>query len=213
MSGWSSVHIDELEKRGNGWLAIRDHFGIEAFGVNAWTKRDSDGELISAHDERSTGHEELYLVLRGHATFKLGEDEVDAPAGTIVFVRDPELTRGATPIDDDTLVLTAGGKPGEPFSVSDWEYGWEFNQKAFPLYQEKRYSEAAAIMREGAAAFPESAGIHYNLACFAALAGEKDEAIEALRRAFELQPGFFEFAKNDTDLDPIRDDQRYPAPV
>jgi tetratricopeptide (TPR) repeat protein len=211
MSGWKSAHVDEIAKKPQSWIPIRDHFGISAFGVNAWETRESDGQLIAAHDERSTGHEELYYVFRGHARFKVGDDEIDAPEGTIVFVRDPELTRGATPLEDDTLVLTAGGKPGAAFEVNDWELAAPYNQRAFPLYQAGKYAEAAAVMREAAAEHPEMAGVHYNLACFASLAGEKDDAIVHLARAFELAPGFFEFAKTDKDLDPIRDDPRYPA--
>lgn len=211
MSGWRSAHLDEIARRQNGWIPIRDHFGITAFGTNAWAKRETDGELIAAHNELSTEHEELYYVFRGHARFRVGDDEIDAPAGTIVFVRDPQLTRGATPLDDDTIVLTAGGKPGEAFRVSDWEIGWQYNQRAFPLYREGKHAEAAAVMRDAAAAHPESGGIFYNLACFESLAGEKEQALEHLSRAFELSPGFFEFATTDEDLDPIRDDPRFPV--
>jgi tetratricopeptide (TPR) repeat protein len=189
---------------------VRDHLGITAFGVNAWTKRELDGDVIGAHDERSTGHEELYFVYRGHAMFTVGEEEIDAPAGTIVFVKDPALRRGARPIDDDTVVFTAGGKPGEPFEISPWEANSEWNARAFPLYNEKRYADAAAVLREGIAAGSDNAGMHYNLACFTALAGETDEALEHLRIAFEQDSSFREFAEKDSDLAPIREDPRYP---
>jgi tetratricopeptide (TPR) repeat protein len=211
VSGWQSAQIDEIPKRHNGWIPVRDHFGITAFGVNAWTKRETDGEVIPAHNEEFLGHEELYYVFRGHAKFTIGDDEVDAPEGTIVFVRDPGLTRGATPVDDDTVILTAGAKPGEAFRVSDWEQGSEYNARAFPLYNEKRYEEAAEVLREGVEAHPRNAGLLYNLACFESLAGEKEQALEHLRRAFELHPGFFEFAKTDSDLDPIRNEPGYPT--
>jgi hypothetical protein len=211
MKGWKSARIDEIPKAGNGWIPIRDQLGIEAFGVNAWTKRDTDGEVIGAHAETSTGHEELYYVFRGHARFTVGDDEIDAPAGTIVFVRDPDLRRGATPIDDDTVILAAGGKPGEAFHVSDWEVGSEWNAKAFPLYTEKRYAEAAAVLREGIASGADVPGMHYNLACFTALAGEVDEALEHLRIACSGDDALAELARTDSDLDSIRDDPRFPA--
>ena len=210
MKGWTAVRLDEIPKRANGWIPVRDHFGITAFGVNAWTKRDTDNDVIGAHDERSTGHEELYFVHRGHATFTVGDDEIDAPAGTIVFVKDPALRRGARPVDDDTVVFTAGGKPGESFEISSWEANSEWNAKAFPLYNEKRYAEAAAVLREGIAAGSDDAGMHYNLACFAALAGDTDDALEHLRLAFDGDASFKEFAETDADLDPIRNDPRYP---
>jgi tetratricopeptide (TPR) repeat protein len=211
VKGWTSVRLEEIPTRGQGWIPVRDHFGITAFGVNAWTKRELDGDVVGPHDERSTGHEELYLVYRGHATFTIGDDEVDAPAGTIVVVKDPALRRRAVPRDDDTIVFTAGGKPGEAFAVSTWEQNNEWNARAFPLYNEQRYAEAAAILREGIAAGADNPGMHYNLACFTALAGETDDALEHLRIAFEGDPSFREFAGSDSDLDSLREDSRYPS--
>jgi tetratricopeptide (TPR) repeat protein len=44
----------------------------------------------------------------------------------------------------------------------------------------------------------------YNLGCFYALRGRADEAIPYLRSAVELNPSLKDWAKTDTDLDPIR---------
>jgi len=211
VTGWRSASLDEIPRAGNGWIPIRNHFGIQAFGINAWGKRETDGKLIGAHTETDTGHEELYYVVRGHARFTLGDDEVDAPAGTIVVVRDPDLQRGATPVDDETIILSVGGKPGEGFRVSDWEIGADWNAKALPLYTDKRYAEAAAVLREGIAAGVDVPGMHYNLACFASLAGETDDALEHLRIAVDRDASLAELAKTDSDLDPIRNDPRFPA--
>ena len=211
MKGWTVAQLDEIPKWGNGWIPVRDRLGITAFGVNAWTKRELDDDVIGAHDERSTGHEELYFVYRGHATFTVGEDEIDAPAGTFVVVRDPALRRRATPQDDDTIVFTVGGKPGEAFAVSAWEQNNEWNSKAFPLYNQQRYGEAAAVLREGIAAGADNPGMHYNLACFAALAGETDEALEHLRVAFAGDATLRELAETDSDLDALRADSRFPG--
>lgn len=210
MKGWTAVRLDEIPKRANGWIPVRDQLGITAFGANAWTKRDSDGGLIASHEERSTGHEELYFVFRGHATFTVGDDEIDAPAGTILVVKDPALQRSAQPKDDDTIVFSAGGKPGEPFSVQPWELNTEWNTKAFPLYNEQRYEEAAAVLREGIAAGADNPGMHYNLACFEALAGNAVAALDHLEVACAGNRSFVESAKTDSDLDSIRDDPRFP---
>ena len=43
------------------------------------------------------------------------------PQGTIVFVRDPSANRKAVAREAGTTILSAGGKPGEAFTVSDWE--------------------------------------------------------------------------------------------
>ena len=95
--GYEVAHVDELEElpinRGEFvWRPVRRRFGISAFGTNAYTARAGQ-RVVEEHTERD-GHEELYVVLRGRATFALGDDEVDAPAGTLVFVR-PGTRRGA----------------------------------------------------------------------------------------------------------------------
>lgn len=42
--------------------------------------------------------------------------------------------------------------------------------------------------------------VRYNLACYLALSGEKDRAIEILRDALRLHPGLTEWSRQDTDL-------------
>jgi len=121
MSGWSTAHLDGIAA-GNepAWAPIRSHFGIGAFGVNAWRGCAGD-EVIERHDEAEDGHEELYLVLSGHATFEVAGEQVDAPAGTLVFVGDPGLERAAVATVDGTAVLALGGWADRAFQPSEWE--------------------------------------------------------------------------------------------
>ena len=57
---------------------------------------------------------------------------------------------------------------------------------------------------------PDSAGLNYNYACFATLAGETgDEMFEHLRRSVELRPQFREQARRDDDFAAVRDDPRF----
>jgi tetratricopeptide (TPR) repeat protein len=42
--------------------------------------------------------------------------------------------------------------------------------------------------------------VRYNLACYLALAGEKNKAIELLSEALRLHPGLIEWSRQDTDL-------------
>jgi len=68
--------------------------------------------LTSEHsetDEAGTSHEELFYVARGRATFLVEGEEVDAPAGTFVYVRDPDVRRGAVAREPGTVVFVAGG--------------------------------------------------------------------------------------------------------
>jgi hypothetical protein len=56
-----------------------------------------------------------------HAAFTVDGEDIDAPAGTLVFVRDPALIRSARATADGTTILAIGGRPGAPFEVSRWE--------------------------------------------------------------------------------------------
>lgn len=101
------------------WKAVRHHFGIGAFGVNAFVARADGGDLIEPHVEAG-GHEELYVVLDGHARFTIDGEVVDAPAGTLVHVS-PESHRQAEGVSAGTTVLVVGAAPGTVFEPSAWE--------------------------------------------------------------------------------------------
>ena len=102
------------------WAPIRHQFDVRSFGVNAWRGDDGD-EVIKRHNEGPDGHEELYIVLSGRATFDVGGDEFDAPAGTFVHVADPEVERAAIARAAGTAVVSLGGWPDKPFEISPWE--------------------------------------------------------------------------------------------
>src|SRR5215211_1649595 len=107
------------------WRPVRRTLGVTAFGVNAYTAANAGDEIVEDHDERGTGaggHEELYVVVTGHVRFEVAGEEVDAPAGTLVFVRDPSARRGARALEPGSTVLAFGGRPGEPYEVSAWEH-------------------------------------------------------------------------------------------
>lgn len=102
------------------WSPIRHAFDIRAFGINSWRK-DTGDTLIPEHDETGSGHEELYLVVDGHATFTIDDRDVDAPKDTAVFIRDPSLKRTAVAKVDGTHVLSIGGWGDRAFEPSEWE--------------------------------------------------------------------------------------------
>jgi tetratricopeptide (TPR) repeat protein len=199
------THLSEIEARG-GWIPVRRHLGIRAFGVNAWTARGDD-VVIPEHDEIPTGHEELYFVLTGHATFTVDGQSVDAPAGTFVFVRDPQVKRAAKATEPETSIVTAGAKPGEAYEPRPWEE----NADILPLFEAGDYEGARRRTREALERHPDAAGLLYNLACAESRLGETDAALEHLRRAVELEPSFAEFAQTDDDLAAIRDEEGFPA--
>lgn len=199
------ARLDEIERR-EAWIPVREHFGIGAFGTNAYRAAEAGDSVIGDHTELMAKHEELYVVVDGHATFTVDGEEVDGPRGTLVFVQDPALHRSAVAKEAGTTVLVVGATPGEAFEVSPWEESWKEGQEAMALYREQRYAEAADVLREAVKRYPTSAGLYYNLACFDSMAGAApDDVAESLSRSIELFPGFRDYAREDSDFDPVRD--------
>jgi hypothetical protein len=201
---WQVARLDDIERRDRD-IPVREHLGIKAFGINAFTPGE-DALLINEHDESGSGQEELYIVLDGTATFELDGETVEATAGTMVFVS-PETRRKAT---GDGTVLVLGGTPGEAYQALDWGDAWSFHRDSLKAYGEQRYADALADVRAGLEHMPDHPGLHYNYACFAALAGETgDEMFGHLQRSVELFPPFREQARGDEDFAAVRDDPRF----
>jgi quercetin dioxygenase-like cupin family protein len=208
--GYEVAHVDELEElpvnKGEFvWRPVRRRFGITAFGTNAYTGKAGQ-RVIEEHTEEG-GHEELYVVLRGRATFTLDGDEIDAPAGTLVFAR-PGTKRGAIAAEDGTAVLGIGAKPGVVFEPSSWEDF--FAAGAYADLGE--WDKGRALMEAALAARPDDWRGHYNFACLLALNGDPEAAVAELQRAHELEPTeVAQYARKDPDFESIRDDPRYSA--
>jgi hypothetical protein len=180
---WQVAHLDDIERRGRD-IPVREHLGIHAFGINAYTPGE-DGTLINEHDEAGSGQEELYIVLDGKATFEVDGEAIDAPPGTLVYVG-PESRRKAT---GDGTVLAVGATPGEAYQGVDWGEAWPFHSESMKAYGEQRYADALEAVRAALEHMPDHAGLHYNYACFATLAGDTgDDTFAHLRRSVELLP-------------------------
>ena len=198
------ARLDDIERRGRS-IPVREHLGIHAFGVNAYTPGE-DGTLINDHTESGSGQEELYVVLDGNATFEVDGETIDAPAGTFLFVG-PESRRKAT---GDGTILAVGATPGEAYQGVDWGEAWPFHRDSLAAYGEQRYADALDAVRRGLEQVPDNPGLHYNYACFATLAGEAgDETFGHLRRSVELFPAFRTQARRDDDFAAVRDDPRF----
>jgi tetratricopeptide repeat protein len=191
-----------------GVRPVRLHFGIGSFGINAYSAQAGQS-VIEEHDELghgAGGHEELYFVAGGHATFQLDGEEVDAPTGTLVFVRDPAVRRGAMASEAETTVLVVGAVPGRAFEASPWE-AW---LAAKPLLDAGQPDRGAAVFLEALERHPGNPNVLYNLACFESLAARPDEALTHLAEAVELDPRMRDWARSDEDFASIRDDPRFP---
>ncbi len=207
----SHAHVDELDRiempEGFVWRPVRRHFGIRAFGVNAYSAREVGAQIVEEHSESDLEHEELYLVLRGRARFTIEGDEHELGPGQLVFLRDPILRRGAVALDEDTVVLALGGKPGAAHEVSAWEAMFA----AVPAMREERWDDAIRLHVEALEEKPDHPALLYNLACMEARGGRPADALVHLQRAVELESKWAAHAAKDSDFASIRDEPEFPS--
>jgi hypothetical protein len=223
LSAYAVANLDDIEEASDGscpWRPVRHHFGIASFGVTTWTGRNAGDRIINEHDEleREPGHlraerleddanEDLYLVHRGRARFELDGEQVDAPAGTFVFVP-PGVRRAAFAEEPGTTIVAVGGVPGRAYEP----VGWEIWRPLHPLYESGHYTEVIDRGRDRieATQYPEPL---YNLACCESLTGRTSDAIEHLQLALDRTERYRErlrwLAANDSDFDPIRNEPAF----
>ena len=157
-------------------------------------------DVVEPHTEEGTGHEELYFVARGSATFTLDGETVHAPAGTYVFLPDPAVHRHAVADEPGTAVLLLR-RLARP-RVRGLELGG-----ALPRRRDPRAGSAAGAraLRGGARGRPDDKWGLYDFACWHALYGDEAEARRLLDRAIELGGDEVrEQAAKDPDLERLR---------
>lgn len=206
------VRIEELDsypiadQQGLTWRPVRRRFDIRAFGVNAYTADETGQRLVEEHREED-GHEELYVVLSGRASFTLEGDEHDAPAGTLVHCP-PGTLRTAFAAEPGTTVLGIGAKPGEVFRPSGWE--WVF--AGVSRLGQGDEAGARAELEAGIEAYPDAWQGYYNLACVEARLGNTEAALEALQRAADRDSEAIEkWAPEDEDFASLMENERFLA--
>lgn len=209
--GWQSVRLDEIEPipvvEGKLlWRPVRRTLDVGAFGINAYVAPRAGDDVVEEHTEQSLGHEELYLVLTGHATFELDDETLDAPAGTIVFVREPAVKRHARAEEPGTSVLAVGGPRGKAYEPSPWEH-W------FAAERHRASGDFDAMADEIAAGldqYPDHPALLYYLSRAEVLAGRTDDALAHVSRALELRPEWSDHIRQDEELAPLHDLPGWP---
>jgi mannose-6-phosphate isomerase-like protein (cupin superfamily) len=206
------ARIDELDsypiqgQQGLTWRPVRRRFDIRSFGVNAYTAAEAGQRVVEEHREQD-GHEELYVVLTGRATFTVEGEEHDAPAGTLVHCP-PGTLRSAFAAEPQTTVLGIGAKPGVVFEPSGWE--WVF--AGISLLDQGDEAGARAELQAGIEANPDAWQGYFNLACIEARLGNEDAALRELERAAERdQEAVAKFAPDDEDFASLKGNPRFLA--
>jgi mannose-6-phosphate isomerase-like protein (cupin superfamily) len=206
------AHIDDIEALPGPatltWHPVRATLGINAFGTNAYTSEKVGDDVVEPHTENAElAHEELYFVHRGRATFTIDGEEIDAPAGTYVFIPDPGSHRHAVAAEAGTTVLSFGGPP--TFTPSAWE--WTFRAAAARKADDP--ARGRRILEEALETYPESAAVRYELACLAAVEGDRAAALTRLREALDRDPGVAEYARDDEDFASLQDEPDFQSLV
>src|SRR4029453_12274540 len=149
MANWSVDQIDdirELEPVGECPIRpVRHHFGITAFGVNAWTAKAAGDRLINEHEE-DPGNEELYIVTRGRAIFELDGERREASEGTFIFAA-PNVKRTAFAEEAGTTVVAVGGTAGKAYEPVGWELWYPLRKK----YEAGNCADVGPHLRGGGA--------------------------------------------------------------
>jgi hypothetical protein len=201
--GWRAVALDEVEAvpwRGTElvWRPVRSALGTRIVGMGGYTADRAGQVVIEGHTESEDGlqHEEVYVVLRGRATFTLDGTELDAPAGTFVAVLDPSVHRRAVAAEAGTAVLALGAMPSFVPSDSEWI------ERARP-YLRSDPERAIAILEDLRTVKPEGPVAEVAAAFLALARGDADRAGETLHGLLARRPDLREVLADDADLEPL----------
>jgi hypothetical protein len=204
--GWKALALDEIEAvpwRGTElvWRPVRLALGTAIVGMGGYTAERAGQLVIEGHTESEDGlgHEEVYVVLRGRATFTLDDAEIDAPAGTFVVVADPGVYRHAVAAEADTAVLALGGSPTFLPSDSEWI------ERARP-YLRSDPERAVAILDDLRRTRPDGPVAEVAEAFLALARGDDDRARATLGKLLARRPDLRSVLADDADLEPLLDD-------
>jgi quercetin dioxygenase-like cupin family protein len=203
--GWRALALDEVEavrwqRTELVWRPVRGALGTHIVGMGAYTAERAGQVVIGGHTESDDGlgHEEVYVVLRGRATFTLDGEELDAPAGTFVAVIDPGVHRRAVAAEPDTIVLALGGPPVFTPSDSEWI------ERARPHLRSDP-ERAIAILEELRTVKPEGPVAEVAAAFLAIARGDEAAARDALAGLVARRPDLLPVLADDEDLEGLLD--------
>ena len=116
--------IDELPELWDGFCRlVRAGLGITGFGCNLMNLPPD--YATKAHDESSSGQEELYVALAGSGAVVIGDgdgERLRLDTDHVVAVG-PSMSRTLTSGPDGLRVLIVGGAPGRAYEAPEWSSG------------------------------------------------------------------------------------------
>jgi tetratricopeptide (TPR) repeat protein len=92
-----------------------------------------------------------------------------------------------------------------PSNIQVWlALGWCYKRSG-------RLDQAISALEHAREVDADQAIIHYNLACYWSLCGEKERALNCLSKAIQIEPNYRDLIGDESDFDPIRSDPDFQA--
>ena len=95
---------------------------------------------------------------------------------------------------------------GRLLTIAQMNYSWN---EAWTLFTEKKYAEALPHMEHAAKLAPDNGEVFYDLAVIRLAAGERAQAMQALKDAIKFNPKLAKSAVTDDDLAAFRGDPEF----
>jgi len=103
---------------GGGFRRVRAGLGITSFGI-AVMDLPANFTGYPEHDQSHDAQEEVYTVLDGAVTLRLGDEEVELEPGVWVRVG-PDEKRKLVTADQPARILAVGGTPGQVYTPPEF---------------------------------------------------------------------------------------------
>ena len=120
--GYTIKHRDEFEvMEGSGsatWRLARKGLGTDCFGYNL--VEIAPGGMIPEHNHGGSGEVEVYIILDGEATMRLGGEDHPAPAGTYASIESPTSRTILNQSDAPVTALLIGVLPDGGYKPMSW---------------------------------------------------------------------------------------------
>lgn len=159
--------------------------------------------------EKTSGELALKLMAALEAGERAGGDSRGKQSAAILVAR---KGGGYAGFDDRYIDLRVDDHPNpvvELRRLLTLQLAFRRQDRAFRLYEAKKYREAARIFEQILKDMPNDATAHYNYACMLALSGQGKQALTHLKRALELDPSLIRLAERDPDFRSIQNNSEF----
>jgi len=120
MPDYSAKRIDDMEAGyGGGFVKARAELGVTSFGMQVIQMPPNVTEGYPEHDHEEDGQEEVYAVMRGSGTMRVGGEEIALEPDVLVRVG-PGERRTVVSGSEGLRLLVIGGVPGQAYEVPDF---------------------------------------------------------------------------------------------